>query len=116
MRHKLSHLSVLVLGPLVLAAVPAAAAAAPAADSVQGALNAVACTSPASCTAVGSYVSAAGQVSLAEGWDGSAWTVQPTPNPAGAFSTALDGVACGSAGACLAVGHYTYGSEGQDLG
>jgi hypothetical protein len=116
MRHELSHLSILFLGSLVLAAVPVAAAAAPAADSVQGALNAVACTSPASCISVGSYVSAAGQVSLAEGWDGSAWTVQPTPNPAGAFSTALDGVACGSPGACLAVGHYTYGSEGQDLG
>jgi hypothetical protein len=65
---------------------------------------------------VGSYVGSAGQVSLAEGWNGSAWTVQRTPNPAGSSSSVLSGVSCGSPGACLAVGRYTYGSQGQDLG
>jgi hypothetical protein len=73
----------------------------------QGTLTAVTCTSAKACTAVGYAPDAAGTiVTLAERWDGAAWTIQPTPNPAGATTGALDGVSCSSMSACIAVGHY----------
>jgi hypothetical protein len=70
-------------------------------------LEGVSCTSPSACTAVGHYVNSAGTtVTLAEAWDGTSWTIQPTPNPAGATFSGLFGVSCTSASACTAVGHY----------
>lgn len=39
---------------------------------------------------------------LAEAWNGSSWTVQPTPNPDGYASLAA--ISCTSASACTAVG------------
>lgn len=44
-------------------------------------------------------------LTLAEAWDGTSWSIQPTVNPAG-FSE-LSGVACRSAGVCTAVGFVT---------
>jgi hypothetical protein len=88
---------------------------APAATSVQGTLNAVSCTSPGACTAVGNYVGGAGQVTLAEGWNGAAWTVQSTPNPAGGSDDTLIGVSCEAVGACLAVGAYFSGDGDSPL-
>jgi hypothetical protein len=43
-------------------------------------------------------------VALAERWNGSAWQVQPTPNPSA--STELLGVSCTTADTCTAVGNY----------
>ena len=72
-------------------------------------LNAVSCTSPRSCIAVGSFADASGfQVPLAEHWDGSIWTLQATPRtPAGGNTgdAVLLGVSCASATACTAVGY-----------
>ena len=39
-------------------------------------------------------------------WNGTAWTIQPTPNPAGGQYGGLGAVACPSASACVAVGYY----------
>ena len=72
-------------------------------------LRGVSCTSATACTAVGdTLATGAGQLSLtlAEVWDGTSWTVQPTPNPAGSAGTILTGVSCTSATACTAVGSY----------
>ncbi len=63
-------------------------------------LNAVSCTSTTSCTAVGG----AGVKVLVEAWNGKAWTVRATPDPAKAADTSLAGVACVGAQFCLAVG------------
>ena len=49
-------------------------------------------------------------LTLAEAWDGSSGSIQPTVNPAG-FS-GLSAVACRSAGACTAVG-YRQDSSGK---
>jgi hypothetical protein len=68
-------------------------------------LNGVSCPSATSCTAVGSYQASNVTLTLAEAWDGTSWTVQPTANPAGAGESALLGVACRSAGVCTAVGY-----------
>jgi hypothetical protein len=97
------------------AATIGATSAATAATAATGTLNAVSCTSPGACTTVGSYVSAAGQVTLAEGWDGSTWTVQSTPNPAGGSDDTLTGVSCGAASACLTVGAYFSGHGDSPL-
>jgi len=43
---------------------------------------------------------------LAERWDGGGWKLQRTPNPSGAQASELDGVSCGSASACTAVGDF----------
>ena len=73
-------------------------------------LNDVSCTSVTACTAVGSYTSYVGttgkQATLAERWDGTAWTIQPTPELAGPNGSSLEGVSCTSATACTAVGSY----------
>jgi hypothetical protein len=72
------------------------------ATSVQ--LTAVSCVSASFCEAVGSYPSSgANPSSLAEEWNGTAWTVQSTPNQTGSVPTQLDGVSCVSATFCQAV-------------
>jgi hypothetical protein len=76
-----------------------------AAGALDSFLVAVSCTSPTECTAVGGYNNSSGQEeTLAETWDGTAWTIQPTPNPAGSLGSDLSGVSCTSATACTAVG------------
>jgi hypothetical protein len=71
-------------------------------------LDGVACTSPTSCEAVGDSMLSASDTfrSLAEHWDGTAWRIQPTANPAGANPVYLFGVSCSAATACTAVGEY----------
>jgi hypothetical protein len=82
-------------------------AATPAA-AVPNSLNAVSCTSAGFCEAVGTATDSSGYtISLAEGWNGTAWTIQPTPDPAAATSGAradMHGVSCVSATFCEAVG------------
>jgi PKD repeat protein len=71
----------------------------------------VSCSSATACTAVGYYKNGAGvEETLAERWDGSQWTIQPTPNPSGALTSTLKGVSCSSATACTAVGYYKNGA------
>jgi hypothetical protein len=71
-----------------------------------GILTGVACPSPSACTAVGASVDATGNAlaTLAERWNGTRWSIQHTPNPAGAQGFRLAGVACTSPSACTAVG------------
>jgi len=70
-------------------------------------ISAVSCAGPGSCEAVGNYFSNSTfqQVTLAEAWNGTAWTVQRTPNPAASFGSSLL-VSCISASSCTAVGQY----------
>jgi hypothetical protein len=77
-------------------------------------LTGVACAAANACTAVGSYSSGTAQrFPLAEAWNGTSWTIQSTPLPAGAASTSLKGVSCRGASACVAVGEYTNGASQQ---
>ena len=67
----------------------------------------VACTTAATCTAVGGYGGPGGVgLTMAEVWNGTSWSVQSTPNPAGSAGAGLLSVSCSSAGACTAVGDY----------
>jgi hypothetical protein len=69
-------------------------------------LNGVTCTGVTSCVAVGDYVNGSGaDVTLAERWNGTKWTIQPTHNPSTAHSFSfLTGVSCVAPSACEAVG------------
>jgi hypothetical protein len=68
-------------------------------------LNAVSCTSPTNCTAVGSYTNRTGvQLTLAARWDGVSWSVQTTPSPPGSRAKTLNAVSCPSSTTCTAVG------------
>jgi len=96
--------------------IAAAAVALPAANAAQAPaipqpgsgsqLRAVTCTSASNCWAVGDYGNGPVDASEALHWDGSAWTLVSTPNPAGAPNghDILYGVTCVSATDCWAVG------------
>ncbi len=73
--------------------------------------NAVSCTSPNICMAVGDSSSAGGNQLLSETRSRSGWTIQPIPQPAA--GSVLLGVWCTSASACTAVGDAPHGSNGS---
>jgi hypothetical protein len=86
------------------------------AGSSSSQLSAVSCPSSTACTAVGSYVDSANNgFALAEAWDGTAWTIQPTSVPTNAKNINLVGVSCPSATACIAVGWYIDTSTGNQI-
>ncbi len=59
--------------------------------------------------AVGYMGAGISQVPLAERWNGSSWSDVTPPSPAGSAGSALQGVSCISATACVAVGSYVDG-------
>ena len=72
-------------------------------------LNSVSCLSSTWCMAVGAYSTASGTEStLVEHWNGSAWTILPSPSPGRGLHW-LAGVSCVSASQCMAVGYYDDG-------
>ena len=74
-------------------------------------LSAVACRSASACAAVGGYINSAGEgVPLAEAWNGSTWSIQPTPAPPGGGS-GFGGVSPTSATSFTAVGGHLSGSQ-----
>jgi hypothetical protein len=82
-------------------------------------LNAVSCTSPASCWAVGGYGSSSGSSFTALNevlhWNGRTWSLASSPDPDGTGAGAnnfLSDVACTSAASCWAVGNYGSTSSG----
>jgi hypothetical protein len=95
-----------VLSPAAASGNPWALVASPNHTGPQGSISGTSCSSPASCTAVGSASSRSGVVvPLAEQWNGSRWTIQATPSRAGVPQSALTAVSCTSATACTAVGY-----------
>jgi hypothetical protein len=82
-----------------------------------GQVQAVSCRSVSACTAVGYYLDSAGRyVPLAETWNGSSWTQQAVPSPAGAEVPGLNGVSCVSASFCEAVGNSDDTAPGDGTG
>ncbi len=78
-------------------------------------LAAVACLGTAACEAVGNFTEGVeGPLTLAERWDRTTWTVQPTPIPPGssdlepgrAHQRGLETVSCSGPDTCEAVGNY----------
>jgi hypothetical protein len=76
----------------------------------QDSLDAVSCSWPADCTAVGSQ-DAQHQL-LIERWQGARWAIQSAPTPAGSTFSTLSSVSCVSRKWCMAVGNYKAASGG----
>ena len=76
-------------------------------------LSGVSCVSLAACTAVGTKSIGVNFVprTLIESWNGTSWSVVPSPNPGSGDD--LGGVSCVSAAACTAVGYYFIGDAGR---
>ncbi len=71
----------------------------------------VSCPTGASCTAVGTYTDGSGSHPLAEvSANGTTWSLESVPVPAGATAGELNAVDCLSTSSCIAVGDYTNGS------
>ena len=80
-------------------------------------LSDVACPGPKTCFAVGDSLVHGSPVStLVERWNGNVWSVVPSPNPRGATSSGLVGVACTSASSCVAIGQYTTAGATRPFG
>lgn len=71
-------------------------------------LRGVSCPRADFCVAVGyvRYASPAAFDALAETWNGTSWTIDPLPAPAGAQEPELAAVSCPARGACVAAGDY----------
>src|SRR5262249_10903063 len=71
------------------------------AGSNEAGLNGVACIAASKCTAVGFSLrySNFNTLTLAEAWNGTAWTVQPPPTPPHAQVSGFSGVSCTGGGA-----------------
>ncbi|HYP56129.1 MAG TPA: hypothetical protein VEQ41_07505, partial [Solirubrobacterales bacterium] len=82
------------------------------AESTQTTLYDVSCTNTPNnrCTAVGGWTKHLfAQFTLAYRFNGSTWTLQSTPNPAGSFASTFHDVSCASETSCTAVGNWVGG-------
>lgn len=97
---------------------------APASPSLAQQLAGVSCPRVSFCIAVGSQTNdqssgslgpggGRNQQTLAEAWDGTAWSTMTTTDPSS--SDLLEGVSCTATGFCIAVGSYDNGSVRQTL-
>jgi hypothetical protein len=70
-------------------------------------LSGSACATSSFCIAVGTQPGPGGSGTndtLIEQWNGSSWSIVPSPNPTGAGRSELDGVSCAGPSFCVAVG------------
>ena len=75
-------------------------------------LNAVSCSGPSACVAVGDYYTGSTDQTLMESWNGSVWSIVPSPNTSPTQANDLEGVSCSLPMACVAVGQYYTSSSG----
>jgi hypothetical protein len=116
MRRDARRFGVLVAAAMLFATVVVAAAPAGAADaSAPPALDSVSCADGANCVAVGTRVIGALDKTLVKSWNGTTWTVVPSPNPPGKTSATLNTVTCPSSTNCIAVGNYSTTSWSRTL-
>jgi len=97
---------------LVLTALPASAAddwaRVPTPNAIDGQHNFIQgldCAAPDDCWAVGYHYSSGGNRTLAMRWDGSVWSIVPTPTPEGHSFVTMWGVGCAASDRCWAVGY-----------
>jgi hypothetical protein len=71
-------------------------------------LNDVTCTNPSFCVAVGDQnVAAMSYPSLVEMWNGTSWSIVPSPSMPSSDENVLDGVSCTDPANCVATGHWS---------
>jgi hypothetical protein len=77
-------------------------------NAAEQSLLSVGCVSNSDCWAVGYYYDGNGVGrTLVEHWNGSAWSIVPSPTPTGRYYNSLSGVTCVSTADCWSVG-YSY--------
>ena len=69
-------------------------------------LHAVSCPSVTSCFAVGSAFNGSAPRTLIEHWNGTTWSISPSPTPAGGGIPGLESLQCLSDSSCYAEGSY----------
>lgn len=115
--HRLVPVAVAIAATCSLTGQAAGASPAPAVTTVASSLTDVSCPTNANCIAVGwSQSSGSGTIyrTLAEKWNGSAWSTMTTPSPSHAGGGAkLMGVSCPSVSSCVAVGESLVSSAGS---
>ena len=77
-------------------------------------LKGVSCSGPSTCVAVGSQSNASAEQTLIESWNGSAWSIVPSPNGSPTQDNVLNAVSCTGPSACVAVGNYYTGRRRSD--
>jgi len=80
-------------------------------DYEENQLYGVSCPTTSACVAVGSYFGPSSTFVLVERWNGSSWTLQTIPHPAGVKSSQFQSVSCVSAAVCTAVGSSVTGAN-----
>ncbi len=73
-------------------------------DAIDSGLSGVACATATSCFAVGSSYTEVRNDTLVEHWDGTSWSIEPSPDPGSSSDNELSSVACPLATGCIAVG------------
>jgi hypothetical protein len=79
-------------------------------------LNAVSCSSPNQCVAVGDYQTVSGFQflrTLVESWKGTDWTLDASPSWGPTSYASLDSVSCATPDSCMAVGLVRTGGLSQ---
>jgi len=72
--------------------------------STGSALLGVSCPGSTSCAAVGGSIGSTNVDTLAESWNGTAWSDSATPNPSGELVSELGAISCPSTTSCTAAG------------
>jgi hypothetical protein len=67
----------------------------------------VSCPSRSACTAVAGGFPPSGPFTIAERWNGSRWSIQPTPKLPGIYDLDSEAVSCPTTSLCIAVGGYS---------
>jgi hypothetical protein len=67
-------------------------------------LTGVSCVAADSCTAIGNYIDSGTQPTLIEAWDGTSWSIVPSPTVPPKTTYQLNGVSCPSPTMCMAAG------------
>lgn len=82
-------------------------------------LNGVSCTSPSQCVAVGEAGSTNPSTpisqTLVESWNGSTWSITPSPTPSPTTLAELQAVSCVNSVSCVAVGSNENSAAGTDF-
>ena len=79
-------------------------------DAYDSVLTGVACAAPTDCFAVGYSHTTLGTRPLVQRWDGTSWSIIPSPNPPNSFDSELAGVTCAAPTRCTAVGISDHGT------
>ncbi len=86
------------------------------ASSLRSTLLDVSCSNASSCTGVGGYRNSSNvQLSFVQRWNGSSWSHQSSPNPAGSTNTVFQNVSCVAGAPCVAVGDWNNGKMWQPM-